>query len=353
VPQPSEDGLTYTFKLRQGANWNAPSGPRQITSADFERGIKRMCNPALGSAALTYYSGSDRRHGRILQRLRQGSSRPVEAMKAYYRRQRHFRHRAPDDETIVIKLTAAAPATSSTCCRCRPPSPAPVEVLDYLPDSPDYRTKFIASGPLHAECYTPDSAMQLTRNACLEGGDRSVAQGYVDEIEITFGLQVDAIMQQLQSGDGDMTYDVTIPPAVLQTLTAQATEKVMTVRRQYQFHFHQHGVGQQQRALRDLRVRQALEYAVDKAAAVQQQGGPSVAQPVNGIFGWACSATTNSASIPSTDAKGDPDKPRRCSPRPGFPNGITLKMPFRNKGWSQPLRRPYRPRWRAPGSRSS
>ncbi|MGV8953131.1 MAG: hypothetical protein ACOH2M_18680, partial [Cypionkella sp.] len=55
VPQPTNDGLTYTFKLRQGAQWNAPSGPRQITSADFERGMMRMCNPMLGSAALTYY----------------------------------------------------------------------------------------------------------------------------------------------------------------------------------------------------------------------------------------------------------------------------------------------------------
>ncbi|UXN75849.1 ABC transporter substrate-binding protein (plasmid) [Devosia sp. A8/3-2] len=56
VPQPTDDGLTYTFKLRRGAQWNAPSGARQITSADFERGVKRMCNPALGSAALTYYT---------------------------------------------------------------------------------------------------------------------------------------------------------------------------------------------------------------------------------------------------------------------------------------------------------
>lgn len=39
VPQPINDGLTYTFKLRQGAQWNAPCGPRQITSAAFERGI--------------------------------------------------------------------------------------------------------------------------------------------------------------------------------------------------------------------------------------------------------------------------------------------------------------------------
>ena len=40
VPQPTDNGLTYTFKLRQGALWNAPSGPRQITSADIERGFK-------------------------------------------------------------------------------------------------------------------------------------------------------------------------------------------------------------------------------------------------------------------------------------------------------------------------
>ena len=56
VPQPTDDGLTYTFKLRPGVMWNTPGGPRPITAADVERGMKRNCNPSLGSFSLSYYT---------------------------------------------------------------------------------------------------------------------------------------------------------------------------------------------------------------------------------------------------------------------------------------------------------
>lgn len=331
VPQPSQDGLTYTFKLRKGANWNAPSGPRQITSADFKRGIKRMCNPALSSAALTYYSGLIAGMAEFCS----GFSKiepTVEAMKAYIEGNDIPGIETPDDETIVIKLTQRA-GDFIYMLSLPTASPAPAEVLDYLPDSPDYRTKFIASGPYTPSAYTPDSSMQLTRNPAWKAETDPLRKAYVDEIEITFGLQVDAIMQQLQSGDGDMTYDVTIPPAVLQTLTAAGDEKVMTVSSgNTNFIFINTVSGNNNGALKDLRVRQALEYAVDKAAVVQQQGGPTVAQPVNGIFGLGVLGYHEFNLYPSTDAKGDPEKAKALLAEAGFPNGITLKMPFRNKG---------------------
>jgi peptide/nickel transport system substrate-binding protein len=60
VPQPTDNGLTYTFKLRQGAKWNAPSGARQITSTDVERGFKRLCNPHLQGRRLLISPRSSR-----------------------------------------------------------------------------------------------------------------------------------------------------------------------------------------------------------------------------------------------------------------------------------------------------
>ena len=55
VPTPGDGGKTYTFKLRDGIQWDLPSGPREITSADVERGLKRVCNPVLGSPHTTYF----------------------------------------------------------------------------------------------------------------------------------------------------------------------------------------------------------------------------------------------------------------------------------------------------------
>ena len=47
-------GKTYTFHIRTGVMWNT-SPPRQVTSADFLREFKGMCNPVLGVGNPLYY----------------------------------------------------------------------------------------------------------------------------------------------------------------------------------------------------------------------------------------------------------------------------------------------------------
>lgn len=330
VPQPTNDGLTYTFTLRQGAQWNAPSGPRQITSADFERGMMRMCNPLLGSAALTYYQ--DLIVGMADFCAGFSAVEPtVEAMKAYIESSDITGIETPDDQTIVINLTQKA-GDFIYMLSLPTSAPAPIEVLDYLPDGPDYRSNFIASGPYTPAAYTPDSSLQLVRNPAWNADSDPLRKAYVDEIQITFGLQPDAVLQQLQSGDGDMTYDITIPPAILQLLTATGDEKLMTVSSgATAFIFINSTSDNNGGALKDLRVRQALNYAIDKAAIVQQAGGPTVGQPVNGIFGPGVLGYHEFDLYPSPEAKGDPEKARALLAEAGFPDGITLKMPYRNQ----------------------
>jgi peptide/nickel transport system substrate-binding protein len=331
VPQPTNDGLTYTFKIRDGAMWNAPSGPRQITSEDVARGFERMCNPALGSAALTYYTG-------LVAGMTEycdGFSKvepTVDAMKAYINDNNISGIGTPDPSTVVINLKQRA-GDFIYMLSLATASPAPVEALDFMPDSPEYRAAFIASGPYTPGTYTPDSALQLVRNPAWKAASDPLRKAYVDEIQITFGLPVDSIMQQLQSGDGDMTYDVTIPPAILQTLTAAGDEKLMTVSSgNTNFIFINTVSANNNGALKNLKVRQALNYAVDKAAVVQQMGGPTIAKPVNGIFGLGVLGYHDFSLYPSPDSKGDPEKAKALLAEAGFPNGITLKMPFRNKG---------------------
>src|SRR3569833_3463308 len=183
----------------------------------------------------------------------------------------------PAAKTVVIHLTQ--PAGDIFYMLSLPTSaPAPVEVLAYMPDSPEYRSNFIASGPYTPSEYVPDTSLKLVRNPAWKADSDPLRKAYVDEIDLTFGLTVDAIMQQVQAGDGDMTYDVTIPPAVLQTLVAQNDDKLMTVSSgNTNFIFINTVSDNNNGALKDLRVRQALQYAVDKAAVVQQQGGPTVA----------------------------------------------------------------------------
>jgi peptide/nickel transport system substrate-binding protein len=331
VPQPTNDGKTYTFKLRQGAAWNTKDGARQIVSQDFVLGFKRMCNPALGSSALTYF-----------QDLIVGMSDfcagfakvepTVEAMKAYIEGNQISGIETPDAETLVFNLTESA-GDFVYMLSLTTASPAPAEVVNYMPDGPEYRENYIASGPYTVGAYTPDSSLKLERNPSWKADSDPLRKAYVDEIEITFGLQADNVIQQLQAGDGDMSYDVTIPPATLQMLTAANDPKLVTVSSgNTNFIFINTVSGNNNGALKDLKVRQALQYAIDKAAIVQQMGGPAVAKPQNGILGLGVLGFHEFNLYPTPDDKGDAEKAKALLAEAGFPDGITLKMPFRNKG---------------------
>jgi len=57
MPVVSADGLTYTMTIREGVQWNAKSGARQVTGVDAVRGFKRLCNPVEPTGAPGYFIG--------------------------------------------------------------------------------------------------------------------------------------------------------------------------------------------------------------------------------------------------------------------------------------------------------
>ena len=57
----------------------------------------------------------------------------------------------------------------------------------------------------------------------------------------------------------------------------------------------------------------------------------TVAEPVGGIFGRGVLGHHKFELYPSPESKGDPEKAKALLAEAGFPNGITLKMPYRNK----------------------
>lgn len=328
--QPTDNGLTYTFKLRQGAMWNAPSGPRQITSADVERGIKRLCNPHMQTSTLTYFTSLIGGLAEFCDGFMKVEPTAA-AMKKYMEENDVSGVETPDDQTVVFKLKERA-GDFIYMLSLPNPAPVPVEALDYVPDSPDYRAHFVGSGPYTIGEYTPDTSLKLVRNPAWKAESDPLRKAYVDEIEITMGLQADAIMQQIRAGDADLAYDVNVPTAILATLAAAGDEKLTAMSAgNTNFLFINTVSDNNKGALKDPRVRHALQYAVDKAAIVQQWGGPTVAEPVGGIFGLGVLGYHNFDLYPSPDSKGDPEKAKALLAEAGFPDGITLKMPYRNK----------------------
>lgn len=331
VPEPTNGGLTYTFTLREGANFDAPSGARQITSADVARGFEKLCNPVIPAASLSYFETLIAGMADYCAGFREVEP-TAEAMKEYMESTDISGLDASDPASLAVTLTE--PAGDFIYMVSLPAvSPVAVESLDYLPDSPEWRENLISSGPYTITSHVADKSMTLERNPAWAADSDPLRAANVDAIEITFGVTSDVALQQLQSGDADMTYDITIPTPILQQLQTTGDEKLVTLTsgQVNPFIWINTVTDNNGGALRDLKVRQALQFGVDKAAVIQQLGGPEVAAVANGIFGPGVLGFKEFEPYPTPGSAGDPEKAKALLAEAGHPDGLKLKMPYRTQ----------------------
>ena len=154
VPQPTNNGLTWTFTIRKGAKWDVGDSGRQITGDDMVRGIKRLCNPVSPSGAIGYYidtieglraycdkwaSAAAKTDATIANIQQFIAANDVAGVKA-------------DGRTVSFTLTQPASDFLNIMAMTFA-SPVPVEMMNYLPDSPEFRTNFISDGPYKIDRY--------------------------------------------------------------------------------------------------------------------------------------------------------------------------------------------------------
>jgi peptide/nickel transport system substrate-binding protein len=330
VPKPTNNGLTYTFTLRDGVTWDAPGGPKPLVATDFERGMKRLCNPYLSGAMLGYYIDLIQGMSDFCKGF-QSVAPKAASMKDYIDKNDISGIAEPDDKTIVINLTQPA-GDFVYMLSINEASPAPEEVLNYLPDSPEYRSNFISSGPYTVDKYTPDATLQLKRNPSWKASSDPLRKAYVDRIEMTMGVDNNSAMQQLQAGSADMLFDIVPTAAQVQQLKTANDPKLSTLPTGGvdQFLWINTKSPNNGGALKNILVREALEYAMDKAAVVQTMGGKGIAAVQNGVFGPGILGQKDFDPYPTDGSKGDPKKAKELLAQAGYPNGLTLKFPYRN-----------------------
>ncbi|MBB5788923.1 ABC transporter substrate-binding protein [Jiangella mangrovi] len=322
----SDDGLTYTITMRDDARWNT-SPARPVTAADLVRGVKRTCNP------VQPFGGTPDFADLIVgyQDFCAGFANVPQDAKSianYIENTDLPGVVATDDTTVTFTLTH--PATYFVDMLTLPAfSPAPKEVLNYLPGSTELGQHEISDGPYQVESWEPTKSITYVRNTAWAPDSDPVRKAYVDKIVVDETVSQDSIQQQLQTGTdaADMQFDVQVPPSQLAGLMSADDPNLDlgdTSSTNPYIVFNTASPNNDS-ALSKPEVRQALEYAINRDDIIQVLGGPKVTPPLTHVLPKEINGSEDSDMY-----EYDPDKAKQLLADAGYPDGLTLTFLYRN-----------------------
>jgi len=251
LPMVTAGGTRYEFRLRPGVRY---SNGTFVKASDFRRAFERLFRARSPFASwypsLVGFGACERRPRRC------DLSRAVRTDDATGTIVFHLRR--PDPE-FAVHLTGA---------------PAPVP-----PGTPDreVRTDPIPStGPYVIERYVPGRVLRYVRNPYFRVWSRIARpDGFPDEIKFRLGLDGKAAVTAVERGQADVAQ---VPADGLEEVkTRHAAQLHVNPSPAAIFHLF---LNTRLRPFDDVRVRQALNYAVDRAAVSEAQGGPELARPL-------------------------------------------------------------------------
>lgn len=334
MPTVSSDGLTYTFHIKGGVMWNTPT-PRQVTSQDFKRGIERNCDPTLATGGNPiYYTATIAGFASFCTTFEgmDPASSPS-ARVAYINGHDVSGIETPDSSTIVFTLTQ--PATDFlNILALSLASAAPVEDLSYVPltaDNPLY-----SDGPYQVSKYDVGHEIDFDRNPEWRQSTDTIRRAFVSTIVIRVDLVGSGVAEEVQddltTGAADLqgaAVSTHVPAEAIGGLTSPSWNPQYGVfpvpglsgPGLLRFNFfspNNHG------ALANVKVRRALEYAIDKVRINAIFGGPSLAEPLNQVMGPGAEGYVPFNDYPTLGNKGDPAKCRALLQQAGV-TSLTLR----------------------------
>ncbi|HEX3325760.1 MAG TPA: ABC transporter substrate-binding protein, partial [Actinomycetota bacterium] len=309
--QHNADNTVWTYHLKSGLKYgpalggvNVPGVTGQpITTADLKYGIERMFNPSVGSGYAAYYDNI------------KGAS----SCKAYGCNISGIE--TPNARTIVFHLTRP---TGDWDLRLSMPGASPVpqryaKKWDQTKDS-NYDSHVLAEGPYYVAQYTPGEQIIMKRNPDWDPSTDTIRKAYVDELDWQEGFDNSVCIAKVMSGDFDLTAEDCLPtgPQLQRITTDSALDKRFFNGPQpctsYVF------LNTRIKPFNNLKVRQAVNYVIDKNNLERVSGGPLVGHIASsilppGMLGYL--PTSRYDPFHSTNFSGDVAKAKRLMKEAG------------------------------------
>jgi peptide/nickel transport system substrate-binding protein len=300
----SPDGRTYTFRLRKGVRY-APPVDREVEARDFVYAVERQLdrdNPSPNP----YSSLIDG-----VAEFASGKARSISGMRALDR--------------STLEITLQQPASDFPSILTLPFfSPVPKEHAERFKPGREYAAKLAASGPYKVSNYVPGRLIELERNQNWDPKTDPLRSAWVDNVTVTIGRSQAGIQQAIEQGKADLNLDNTPPPnADLQRLSSDHDlSKQLAVETTGCVHYL--ALQMDAGPTRQRKVRQAVNYAIDRQAVVLALGGRYAGEPASTVLSPTLAGYSAFDLYQSQDSRGDPEKARALLAEAGYPKGVRL-----------------------------
>ncbi|MFF9014637.1 ABC transporter substrate-binding protein [Streptomyces sp. NPDC014870] len=306
----SEDGLTYTFTLKDGVAWE---DGKPITSKDIKYGIERIWAQDVISGGPIYLQQVLDPKGEYKGPYKDTTPDKL-GLKAI---------ETPDDKTIIFKLPVANGDFLQMLAM-----PAASPVRQDKDTKAQYGLKPFSSGPYKWQSYTPNKSMLLVRNDKWDAKTDTVRKALPDKISVKFTTNADDMDNRLIEGEYDLDLNAT-------GVGAAARAKVLQQHKENadnpQTGFIRYAVFPQT-VIDNVECRKAIIYAADSKSLQTARGGPQA--------GGDIATNMLPPAIKGADPKADPygklagkadvAKAKEALAKCGKPNGFKTTIAVRN-----------------------
>ncbi|MFD4558259.1 ABC transporter substrate-binding protein [Streptomyces sp. NPDC058469] len=309
--RPSENATVWTYTLKKGLKYEDGTA---ITSADIKYGIERSFAPELSGGA-PYL-----RDWLVGAADYQGPYKDKKGLSAI---------ETPDSRTIVFHLNKPEGEF---------PYLATQTQFTPVPKGKDTGTKYeehpVSSGPYKVVSNQNDGeTIVLERNRYWSTATDAERKAYPDKIDVKSGLDSSVINQRLSSSQGAdaaaVTTDTNLGPAELAKVTGdkELAARVGTGHFGYTNYI---AFNPKVAPFNNVKVRQAISYAIDRSSVVNAAGGSSLAEAATTFLPNQKSFGYDPYDLFPAGASGNAAKAKELLKEAGYPKGITVTLTHSN-----------------------